>query len=168
MEDIKMASIDNNADFVKALISLSLSEQRQIGSKFLSSLLRIVSDQRLENMIKNIDKPDTSAEELQAAYQISHMVYIETHPHSDLGELNFKKQSIHLFAEACMTCVAPVYHELSVIHLAQKVAMYCRMAITCESMAHDDDTPSFSLAENEVKNVIEEQFTILTDFLNNA
>ncbi len=163
-----MATIDNNADFIKSLASLSLSEQRQIGAKFLARVLKIAPDKRLENLIKNIDKPVNSAEELHAAYQTSHVVYIETHPHSDLGALDFKKQSVHLFAEACMACVAPTYHEISVIHVAQKVAMYCRMAVTCANMAHDDNTPSFALAENEVKNVIEEQYAILNDFLNKA
>ena len=43
--------------------------------------------------------------------------------------------------------------------------MYCRMAITCLNMAHDEDVSDFSQAENEVNKIIQAQYTILNNYL---
>jgi hypothetical protein len=76
-----------------------------------------------------------------------------------------QQQAKHFVAEACMTCVAPVYGEAKTCHLAQKVAMYCRMARTCSNMNHEEENPDFSKAEEATKKSIEEQYAILQDFL---
>lgn len=100
------------------------------------------------------------------AYRTAHSLYIETHPHSDLTELDFKHQAAHFVAEACIVCLGPVFQEVSPLHLAQKVAMYCRMARTCASIPHSDVEPNFKNAENAAKQIIADQFDILSNFSN--
>jgi len=160
-----METVKTNKDFVKTLATLTLPEQRYIGAKFISSILDIIDEPRLKTIMNNIIKKGNSAEELHSAYKIAHSIYIENHPQSGLLEINFTHQAIHMVAEACMTCLAPIYQEATTLHLAQKVAMYCRMAITCWNMPHDQDSPSFSQAEIEVTKIIQAQYTLLNDYL---
>lgn len=163
-----MNTINTNEEFVKTLASLSLPEQRYLGAKFISSVLDIIDQQGLKSIIDKIDKNGNSAEELHLAYKMAHSIYIENHPQSDLLEVDFTRQAIHMVAEACVICLAPIYHEAATIHLAQKVAMYCRMAITCWSIPHDQEHPSFSQAEIEVKNITQTQYAILNNYLDSA
>ena len=160
-----METVNTNTDFVKTLASLSLSEQRYIGAKFISSTLDIIDEQHLKNIMNSINKNGNSAEELHSAYKMAHSIYIENHPQSGLLEINFIHQAVHMVAEACMTCLAPIYQEATTLHLAQKVAMCCRMAITCWYMPHDQDSPSFSQAEIEVTKIIQAQYTLLNSYL---
>jgi len=160
-----MSIVTTNKDFVKTLTSLSLPEQRYLGAQFIFSVLDVIDDQKLKNVIEKINKNGNSAEELHSAYKIAHSYYVETHPGSDLLEINFTRQAIHMVSEACVTCLAPIYQEATITHLAQKVAMYCRMAITCWNMPHDEESPSFSQAEVEVKKIIQAQFTLLNEHL---
>lgn len=64
-----------------------------------------------------------------------------------------------------MVCLAPVYQESSQYHLAQKVAMYCRMARTCANMKHDEDNFDFNQLDPVIKQAIKKQYTLLTQFL---
>ena len=160
-----MSVVKTNKEFVKTLASLSLAEQRYLGTQFIFSVLNIIDEPRLKNIMNSINKKGNSAEELHSAYKLAHSFYIETHPHSGFEELDFKRQAIHMVAEACISCLAPVYQEVTTIHLAQKVAMYCRMAITCWYIPHDQESPSFSLAEIEVKNITQIQYTLVNDYI---
>ena len=160
-----MSTVKTNKEFVKTLASLSLVEQRYLGAQFISSILDIIDVQRLKSIIEKINKSGNSAEELHSAYKMAHFFYIETHPQSDLLEIDFKRQAIHMVAEACVICLAPIYQEVTTLHLAQKVAMYCRMAITCWNIPHDQDSPSFSQAEIEVNNITQTQYAILNNYL---
>ena len=160
-----MSIVKTNKEFVKTLASLSLAEQRYLGAQFIFCVLDIIDEPRLKNIMNSINKKGNSAEELHSAYKMAHSFYVETHPHSGLEELDFKRQAIHMVAEACVNCLAPIYQEVTTLHLAQKVAMYCRMAITCWNIAHDQDSPSFSQAEIEVTKLIQSQYTQLNDYL---
>ena len=160
-----METVNTNNDFVKTLASLSLPEQRYMGAKFISSILDIINEPRLKSVINNINNKGNNAEDLYSAYKMAHSIYIETHPQSGFQEINFTHQAIHMMAEACIICLAPNYQEATTLHLAQKVAMYCRMAITCWNMPHDQDSPSFSQAEIEITKLIQAQYTQLNDYL---
>jgi len=160
-----MKIVKTNKDFVKTLVSLSLPEQRYIGAKFISSVLEIIDEPRLKSIMSSININGNSAEELHSAYKMAHAFYVETHPHSGFEEIDFKHQAIHMVAEACVSCLAPVYQEVTTIHLAQKVAMYCRMATTCWNIPHDQEFPSFSQAEIEVKNITQTQYTLVNDYI---
>lgn len=160
-----MNIIKTNEDFVKTLISLSLPEQRYLGARFIISILDLIDEQGLKSLMDSINKEGNSAEELHSAYNVAHSIYIKSHPQSDLREIDFNRQAVHMVAEACITCLAPIYQEVTTSHLAAKVATYCRMAITCLNMPHDQDSPNFSQAEVEVKQVIEKQYAILNQYL---
>ena len=105
-----MKIVKTNKDFVKALVSLSLPEQRYIGTKFIYSVLENIDEPRLKSIMSGINKNGNSAEELHSAYTMAHAFYVETHPHSGFEEIDFKRQAIHMMAEACVSCLAPVYH----------------------------------------------------------
>ncbi|RKZ91036.1 MAG: hypothetical protein DRQ43_10570 [Gammaproteobacteria bacterium] len=160
-----MSVVKTNKEFVKTLASLSLAEQRYLGAQFIFSVLDIIDEPRLKNIMNSINKKGNSAEELHSAYKLAHSFYIETHPHSGFEELDFKRQAIHMVAEACVNCLAPIYQEVTTLHLAQKTAMYCRMAITCWNIPHDQEFPSFSQAEIEVKNITQIQYTLVNDYI---
>jgi hypothetical protein len=157
----------NNKTFKEALSSLPVPQQRRVASRFIEKVLDLADERCLDNVVKLFSNQDISAQDLEASYRRARSIYVDTHPHSDLSELNFLQQAKHFVAEACMTCVAPVYEEAMVCHLAQKVAMYCRMARAYANMDHDEDSPDFSKAEESTKKSIEEQYAILQAFLNN-
>jgi len=151
--------------FRQALNSLTVPQQRRVASKFIEKVLDLADERCLDKIVKLFGNQNVSARDLEEAHRRARAIYVDTHPHSDLTELNFMQQAKHLVAEACMTCVAPVYEEAKVCHLAQKVAMYCRMARTCSNMDHEEDSPDFSKAEEATRKSIEEQYAILQDFL---
>ena len=97
-----MKTVSTNKEFVKTLASLSLPEQRYLGAKFISSVLDIMDEPRLRTIVDGINKNGLSAEELHSAHKLAHTIYIESHPQSDLSEVNFTRQAEHMTAEACM------------------------------------------------------------------
>jgi dihydroorotase len=157
----------NNKTFIETLSSLAVPQQRRVASRFIEKVLDIADERCLDNIVKLFSNQDISAQDLEASYRRARSIYVDTHPHSDLSELNFLQQAKHFVAEACMTCVAPVYEEAKVCHLAQKVAMYCRMARAYANMDNEENSPDFSKAEESTKQSIEEQYAILQAFLNN-
>jgi hypothetical protein len=160
-----MTAIMDVGTFKQTLVSLPLSKQRLVGAKFIANVLDLTDDPRLRNALKVASNPDVSPEELQLAYFSTHSVYVENHPRSDLAELDWKKQAAHFIAEALMVCLAPTYSEAQKHHLAEKVATYCQMARICSSVNHQGDYPSFAATDGAVKNEIQLQFRILTDFV---
>jgi hypothetical protein len=155
----------DNKSFKETISSLTVTQQRRIAAKFIEKVLDLADERCLENIVKLFSNQDMNAQDLDAAYSRARSIYIDTHPHSGLSELNFMRQAKHFVAEACMTCVAPVYGEAKTCHLAQKVSMYCRMARTCSNMDHEAESPDFSKAEEATKKSIDEQYAILQDFL---
>jgi hypothetical protein len=111
------------------------------------------------------ENSDVTAQELEYAYHAVHSIYVATHPRSGLSDLNFMKQAAHFVAEACMVCLAPTYEDYRIPHLAEKVAMYCRMARTCSSIQHEEEYPKFVDAEESLKKEMNAQFNILNEFL---
>jgi hypothetical protein len=160
------ANIDHKK-FKETLNSLPVEQQRRIAAKFVEKVLDLADERCLDNIVKLFSKPVIHADDLELAHRKAHTIYVDTHPHSDLSELNFDHQAKHFVAEACMTCVAPVYQEARTCHLAQRVAMYCRLARTCSNMSHDEDATDFSKAEEVTRKSIEEQHAILQDFMAN-
>jgi len=163
-----MSYVDSTQDFFAALSSLPLSAQRLIGGEFAGQVLHLVSDHRLQQVVDIATNASVSGEELQAAYQLAHSVYVETQPESEYSQLDFDRQAAHFVAQACMLCVAPAHTDAKFMHLAQKVAMYCRMAVTCSCMPHDQERElDFSHASAETEKLIEAQHEILERHLGN-
>ncbi len=160
-----MPKISTNEAFKQALSSLSLAQQRQVGARFIGNVLDLTDGSCTEHAQSVAGKSDLTAEELENAYHAVHSVYVATHPRSDLSELDFRKQSAHFVAEACMACLAPTYQEVHTHHLAEKVAMYCRMARTCAGIQHEEEYPKFADAEESLKKEMQAQYHILSEFL---
>jgi len=163
-----MDQITSNEAFRTALNSLSLTQQRQVGARFIANVLDLTDGRYTEHAQMVAEKSDVSAEELESAYHAVHSIYVATHPRSGFSELDFRKQAAHFVAEACMVCLAPTYDEYHTHHLAQKVAMYCRMARTCSNIQHEEEYPKFVDAEESVKKEMDAQYQILTEFLQNG
>jgi hypothetical protein len=81
-----------------------------------------------------------------------------TNPQSDLQEMDFARQAAHFVTAACLVSLSPAGKSDAPVHLAQKVAMYCRMARTCSSMYHDDDAPDFSALGSVVERLVAGQY----------
>jgi len=159
--------ITSNQAFKKALSSLSLAQQRQVGARFIANVLDLTDGSCTKHAQSIAEKDDVTAEELEYAYCAVHSLYVATHPRSGLSELDFRKQAAHFVAEACMVCLAPTYDEYRIPHLAEKVAMYCRMARTCSRIQHEEEYPKFVDAEESLKKEIDAQYQILSEFLEN-
>ncbi len=160
-----MSRLTNVKDFTHCLNALPLSRQRQVAARFITDVLDLRDDPRIRHAVEVAAKDDATPEELEAAYHAVHAIYVESHPQSDLSELDFARQAAHFVAEACLACLSPLYLSPSYqqggpCRLAQKVAMYCRMARTCASMHHDDDAPDFSAVGPVVERVMQEQYRI--------
>ncbi len=160
-----MGKISSNDAFKKALSSLPLDQQRQVGAKFIVDVLDLTDGSCAKHIQDIADRSDVTAEELENAYRSVHSVYVATHPRSDLAELDYGKQAAHFVAEACMACLAPTYEEYRTHHLAEKVAGYCRMARICSSIRHDEQYPSFTDAEEALKIELDAQYQIVNEYL---
>jgi len=161
-----MSSSFNSKSFRDGLSSLSVWQQRRVAARFIERVLDLGDERCLNNIVGLFENPDVGTSELPMAYRRAQAIYVETHPGSGLEELNFSSQAKHFVAEACRTCVAPAYESAEECHLAQKVAMYCRMARTCSEMRHDDEEPDFTQAEKAAKRCVKEQYSILQSFIN--
>jgi len=160
-----MTTVKDRKSFENALASLSVDQQRHVAARFIEKVLDLGDERCLDNIVGVFKNPDVQASELAMAYRRAQTIYVETHPCSDLEDLDFVRQAKHFVAEACKTCVAPAYENVDKCHLAQKVAMYCRMARTCAAMEHDANEPDFSQAEKAAKKSVEEQYEIVQNYI---
>lgn len=160
-----MSAISTTEDFQNALSSLSLAEQRQLGARFVASVLDLTDDPRVKSAEEVASRVDSSAEELAEAHQMVHSAYVATSPRSWFSELDYTKQAAHFVAEACLTCLAPTYHETHTHKLASRVAMYCQMARACSAIEHKDIYPGFGEVEDTVKKEVDAQCRILDAFM---
>ena len=161
-----MTKITTNEAFRESLSSLTLGQQRAIGARFIANVLDLAHDSCIEQAQAIIDKiDDISAEDLENAYRSAHSVYVRTSPRSHFSLLDYKQQSEHFVAEACMYCLAPTYYEDKKHHLAERVSMYCIMARTCASIDHEGTYPRFTNTEDLVKKEVDAQYEILSKYL---
>ena len=160
-----MIQIDNRQAFLQALEDLPAKKQRQVGARFIGNVLDLASEPQFRNVLSLLEKPDLSAEELLDGYHSIHALYTQTHPRSDLSELDYRKQAAHFIAEACLVCLAPTYPEAKIHRIAEKTAMYCRMARTCASIMHDEDQPDLQDTETALRKEIEAQYSVVNEFL---
>ena len=163
-----MEIITSNQAFKKALSSLSLAQQRQVGAKFIAHVLDLTDGSCTKHAQSIAEKSDVTAEELEYAYHAVHSFYVATHPRSGLLALDFDKQATHFVAEACMVCLAPTYEKYPNHHLAEKVAGYCRMARICSRIQHEEEYPELLDAQESLKNEIDAQHQILNEFLEDS
>jgi len=160
-----MSKISTSEDFRKALSSLSLAQQRQVGARFIANVLDLTDDAQVKSCQEIAGKKGVAADELNDAYHRVHAVYVATHPRSWFTELDYTKQAAHFVAEACMVCLSPTYPEEHTHHLADRVAMYCQMARTCSAIQHEGEYPKFGGVEEAVKKLVDSQYQILSEYL---
>jgi hypothetical protein len=160
-----MPKVKGHKSFQEALLGLTVAQQRQISARFIGRVLDLTDEPRLKSAQQVAAKPGVTADELIDAYHSAHAVYIQTHPRSDLSELDYKKQAVHFIAEACLVCLSPTYPEAKTHRIAEKTAMYCRMARTCASIMHDEDQPDLRETESVLQNEIKAQYTLVNEFL---
>jgi len=161
-----VTNINSHQTFQQMLADLPVQQQRQVGASFVGNVLDLTQDPRFRNCVTLLARSNPSAQELVDGYHSIHAVTVATHPRSDLSELNYARQAEHFIAEACLICLSPVYEEARTQRLAEKAAMYCRMARTCAAIKHDEERPSLSVAENLLAQEIQDQYKILSGFLN--
>jgi hypothetical protein len=161
-----MSEVKGHKSFQEVLSGLTVIQQRQIGARFIANVLDLTDEPRLEGAQQIAAKSGVTAEELVDAYHTVHAIYTQTHPRSDLSELDYTKQAVHFIAEACLVCLSPIYQEAKIHRMAEKAAMYCRMARTCASIMHDEDQPDLGETEKALQKEINEQYTIVNEFLN--
>jgi hypothetical protein len=161
-----MKEIKDYKSFQAALSDLSVSDQRQISARFIAHVLDLTENPRLKDAQQTAMKPDLSAEELMDTYHRVHTIYVQTHPRSDLSEVDYTKQAVHFITEACLVCLSPTYPEAKIHHIAEKAAMYCRMARTCANILHDEDQPNLENTAKALQKEIEVQYQLVNQFLN--
>ena len=83
-----MSKISTSEDFRKALSSLSLAQQRQVGARFVANVLDLTDDHQVKSGQEIAEKAGVSADELNDAYHRVHAVYVATHPRSWFTELD--------------------------------------------------------------------------------
>jgi GTP1/Obg family GTP-binding protein len=145
--------------------ALSVAQQRQLGARFIAHVLDLTDDRRLHEIQETLAKPDLSAETLLDTYHRVHAIYVQTHPRSDLSEVDYTKQAVHFITEAYLICLSPTYSESKVHRIAEKAAMYCRMARTCANIQHDVDMPELNDTAKALQQEIEAQYATLSEFL---
>ncbi len=160
-----MNKIQNFAAFQEAMSALSVAQQRQLGARFIAHVLDLTDDRRLHEIQEILAKPELSAEALLDAYHRVHAIYVQTHPRSDLSEVDYTKQAVHFITEAYLICLSPTYSEVKVHRIAEKAAMYCRMARTCANIQHDVDMPELNDTAKALQQEIEMQYATLSEFL---
>ena len=161
-----MSEVKGHKSFQEVLSGLTVTQQRQIGARFIANVLDLADEPRLKGAQQIAAKSGVTAEELVDAYHAVHAIYTQTHPRSDLSELDYTKQAVHFIAESCLVCLSPIYQEAKIHRIAEKTAMYCRMARTCASIMHDEDQPDLGGTEKALQKEIQAQYTITNEFLN--
>jgi len=161
-----MATISNENEFKSALAEQPLDRQRQLAAIFIEQVLDLAQDPRVSDAVNLVKAGGADAEQLHRAHQAVHACYVETHPRSDLLELDFKRQAAHFVTEACLVCLSPVFHCEQKIALAHKAAMYCRMARTCAGMRHDQEQPDLGDLGDVMGSHVQQQYQAAEAFLN--
>jgi len=160
-----MSKVTGTKSFQEALSRLSVSQQRQLGARFIANVLDLTENPSLKRAQETAANPQVTAEQLVDSYHTVHAIYTRTHPRSDLSELDYTKQAAHFVAEACLMCLSPTYPETTIHHIAEKTAMYCRMARTCASIKHDEDAPQLGESEKAIQQEIDAQHRMANEFL---
>ncbi len=160
-----MSEVIDHKSFQEALSGLPVARQRQVGARFVEHVLDLAPDPRLRHALEQLDKTGVSAEELQDAWHSVHALYVESHPRSHFAMLDFRVQAMHFVTEACLVCLSPTWPEAKVQRVAEKAAMYCRMARTCANIEHEQEEPDLSATAVALGDETRAQYRIVNEFL---
>ena len=160
-----MARVENNSDFISTLSRLPLEQQHHLAKKFISGVIHLTDNPRLNQLLDLLKKPDCSPDDLKMAHSIAQSVYVESGPGSGFAEIDFNCQATHFIAQAVLACSKPDETGAYTAHLAHKVANFCRMAQLCSSMGRGGESPDFPQAEAAYKKIVNAQYDIVNQFM---
>jgi len=160
-----MSKISTSDECREAFASLSLAQQRQVGSRFVANVLDLTDDPQVKKGQEIAGKEGVTADELSDTFEKVRAVYLATHPRSGCTELDYKQQAAHFVAEACMICLSPTYPERHTTHIADRVAMYCQMARHFSAIQLQGGYPKFEGVEEAVEKEVDAQYQLLSEYL---
>lgn len=146
-----MSTISNDTEFRAALDKLAIPQQRAVAAMFVENVLALYDDERVKRAVKLAENPEATEDELQMIYKAAKAASVESYTRCG-ADGDWRDQAGHFVAKAAATCVMPSTKE----SLAWDVAMHCRMARTCENIAHGDSSET---GENEA------QYRLLVEFV---
>lgn len=152
-----MAEITSDSEFRAVLKRLDILQLREVGSRFLKSVLPLNSDERVAHAVAVSSNREASDDELLAAYKAARVATVESRTRCG-ADCNWEDQAAHFVARASAALVAPE-GMCKAADPSWQVVMSCRMARNCAQIAVDDD-----ISEGENVN----QYRILNDYLSSA
>lgn len=129
--------ITNDAEFRAALNTLSAGQKREIGARFVDSVMDLNTEQRITRAMNVAHNPDASEDELVDAFKASKAAMIESRTRCG-ADCDWNDQAIHFVARAAAAVVAPEGQCKAADPLWQTVQS-CRMARNCALIAEDSD-----------------------------
>lgn len=149
-------TMSNDAEFKRALDSLSDVQQRQVAAMFTTHVLALSDDARLHRVIKVAGDADATSEELAAALKTAHAATFDSHARCG-AEGNWIDQAGYFVARAAVAATTAPEHARAG-GPAWQSAMSARMAYT--SMLIDE------VNENKSAHAEAEwQYQSLSDYL---
>lgn len=155
-----MSEINNSETFKQAIKNLECAQQRKLAALFVANVQSLSDDDRISRIIAVAATGNPSADELELAVRSAKAAIIESHTRCG-AEGDWKEQASYFVARAAAAAVAPDSKCTSGGGAALQAATSCRMARTCAAIDSNDGNE-----EGAIKNESEQEFRILTEFLN--
>lgn len=151
-----MNAISNDTEFKTAINGLTSVQQRLVGARFVSNVIGLSNDERLDRVLKTAMDESSSSDELSSASKTARSAAIDSHTRCG-AESDWNEQAGYFVARAASALVASD-EQLKGGSTAWQAAVNSRMARTCESIDADEQEQAHKEAET--------QYGILQDFLN--
>jgi len=152
-----MSEMCNDTEFRKTLESLNPAQQREVATIFVTHVLPLSDDKRLDRVVKTAADNEATQEELAAALKTAHAVTFDSHARCG-AEGHWSDQAGYFVARAAVAATTPLAHS-RVGGPAWQAAMSARMAHTTNLI---DDVSNSQSAHTEC----EWQYQTLSDYLN--
>jgi hypothetical protein len=152
-----MHDIKNDADFKQAIAGLDELQHRQVAAMFVSHVLPLSEDARLERVLKIIVDSEASDEEIAAALKTAHAATFDSHARCG-AEGHWSDQAGYFVSRAAVAACTGVEHSRTG-GPAWQAAMSTRMAYTSMLI----DKPDESLSPHGESRW---QYQALTEYLN--
>ena len=145
-----MNTISSDMEFRQALEALSLEQQRYVGARFVTNVLSLSEDARLQQVVEAA----TSEGDLESAFKIAKRASLEAHTRCGT-EGDWNDQAGYFVARGVEAIVEPQIRTAGK-NPAWKAAMQCRMARPCLASESDEDTHDLETGA---------QYQLLNDYL---
>lgn len=152
-----MSEMCNDTEFRKTLECLNPVQQREVATIFVTHVLPLSDDNRLNRVIKTAADRDATNEELAAALKTAHAVTFDSHARCG-AEGHWSDHAGYFVARAAVAATTPLAHSRA-RGPAWQAAMSARMAHTTNLI---DDVSNTQSAHTEC----EWQYQALSDYLN--